>query len=135
MALQLYYKVENVTRQKKQDQDLLNLNVPFPRTNKYVTPTISHVATVAWCFGLSWHFSVFYGIFGRKRRKVNGHKCKNDIFTRTTVLIGIGALSGVVAKRRRRRKEEWKHPYFAFDGLNDGVEGRISQPEPAHLEA
>lgn len=47
MALQLYYKVENVTRQKKQDQDLLNLNVPFPRTNKYVTPTISHVATVA----------------------------------------------------------------------------------------
>lgn len=32
-------------------------------------------------------------------------------------------------------EEEWKHPYFAFDGLNDRAEGRISQLEPAHLEA
>lgn len=42
-----------------------------------------------------------------KLRDINA---KNNIFTRTTVLTGVEALSGVVAKRRRRRREEWKHP-------------------------
>lgn len=79
----------------------------------------------------SWRFCIFYGIFGRIWRKVKGHRCKNNLFTRTTVLTGVEALCGVLAKRRR--KEEWKHPYFAFDGLNDRAEGRISQLEPAWL--
>lgn len=49
--------------------------------------------------------------------------------------MGFRALSSVSAKRKRRRKEEWKHPYFAFNGLNARAEGGISQLEPARLEA